>query len=86
MAKETSFKLTYATMFNPPEELHTRFSEAMEALKSNLGEESPMFIGGEERVLAEKFKEFSPINGDMHLVTLQKGGVKDAEDAIGAAR
>jgi 1-pyrroline-5-carboxylate dehydrogenase len=86
MAKETSFKLTYATMFNPPEELHTRFSEAMEALKSNLGEEYPMFIGGEERVLAEKFKEFSPINGDMHLVTLQKGGVKDAEDAIGAAR
>ena len=24
-----SFKLTYATMFNPPEELHMRFDEAL---------------------------------------------------------
>ena len=25
MTEATSFKLTYSTMFNPPEELHTRF-------------------------------------------------------------
>ena len=86
MAKETTFKLTYATMFNPPEELHTRFSEAMAELKQNLGKQYPMFIGGEERFTEEKFKEFSPINTDMHLATFQKGGVKDAEDAIAAAR
>ncbi len=86
MAKESSFKLTYATMFNPPEELHTRFSEAMEALKTNLGREYPMVIGGEERLTQEKFKEFSPINTELHLATFQKGGVKDAEDAIAAAR
>ena len=24
-----SFKLTYATMYNPPEELHTHFEEAL---------------------------------------------------------
>jgi 1-pyrroline-5-carboxylate dehydrogenase len=86
MVKESTFKLTYATMFNPPEELHTRFAEAMAALKQNLGKEQPMFIGGEERVVAEKYKEFSPINTDLHLATFQKGGVKDAEDAIAAAR
>jgi len=86
MAKTTSFKLTYATMFNPPEELHTRFSEAMDALQPKLGREYPMFIGGEERVVDEKFKEYSPINTDLHLATFQKGGVKDAEDAIAAAR
>ena len=86
MAKETTFKLTYATMFNPPEELHTRFSEAMAELKQNLGKQYPMFIGGEERFTEEKYKEFSPINTDLHLATFQKGGVKDAEDAIAAAR
>ncbi len=86
MANETSFKLTYATMFNPPEELHTRFAEAMDALKGKLGAEYPMFIGGEERIVAEKYQEFSPINTDLHLASFQKGGVKDAQDAIAAAR
>ena len=86
MSNESSFKLTYATMFNPPEELHTRFSEAMDVLRNNLGKEFPMFINGEERFTSEKFKEFSPINTEMHLATFQKGSAKDAEDAIAAAR
>ncbi len=86
MSKDTSFKLTYATMFNPPEELHTRFAEAMDKLKSELGQEYPMFIGGEERIVDEKYNEYSPINTDVHLATFQKGGAKDAEDAIAAAR
>ena len=86
MSNDSTFKLTYSTMFDPPEELHTRFTEAMAALKANLGKEIPMFIGGEERVVPEKYQEYSPINTDLHLVTYQKGGVKDAEDAIAAAR
>ena len=32
----SNFKLTYATMFNPPAELHTRFDEAITTLKTNL--------------------------------------------------
>ena len=32
-----AFKLTYATMFNPPEELHKGFDGAVERLKKNLG-------------------------------------------------
>ena len=31
-----AFKLTYATMFNPPEELHTRFDEALVKVKAGL--------------------------------------------------
>ena len=31
------FKLTYATMFNPPEELHTHFEEALTGLKQGMG-------------------------------------------------
>ena len=86
MANESSFKLTYATMFNPPEELHTHFAEAMEALKGKLGQEYPMFIGGEERYADEKHKAYSPINTDLHLATFQKGATQDAKDAIAAAR
>ena len=86
MAKESSFKLTYATMFNPPEELHTRYAEAMTSLKQNLGQEWPMIIDGEERFSEDKFQEFSPINTDVHLGTFQKGTPKDADDAVAAAR
>ncbi len=86
MTKESSFKLTYATMFNPPEELHTLYTKAMETLKGELGQEHPMFINGEERLVAEKYKAVSPTNTDLHLATFQKGSAKDAEDAIAAAR
>ena len=86
MAQESSFKLTYATMFNPPEELHTHFAEAMEALIGKLGQDHPMFINGEERFTEDKYQEFSPINTDLHLATFQKGGVTDAQDAIAVAR
>ncbi len=86
MTDKKPFKLTYATMFTPPEELHTRFAEAMTKLKANLGQDYPMFIGGEERFTDEKVQAYSPINTEMHLATFQKGGVKDADDAIAAAR
>lgn len=86
MAQENTFKLTYATMFNPPEELHTRFAQAMDNLKSRLGQDIPMVIGGEERFTEAKYHEYSPINTDIHLASFQKGGTQDAEDAIAAAR
>ena len=38
MPKETAFKLTYATMFNPPEELHTRFEDALAKVKAGPGQ------------------------------------------------
>jgi 1-pyrroline-5-carboxylate dehydrogenase len=44
MAAETSFKLTYSTMFSPPEELHQRFDEALAQVKSRLGQEHAMII------------------------------------------
>ena len=32
------FKLTYATMFNPPEELHNQFDEALAKTRSQPGQ------------------------------------------------
>ena len=84
--KRRAFRLTYATMFDPPEALHASFERALAALKSELGREYPMLIGGQERHALEKFKKLSPINRDWLLGTFQKGTTLDAKDAIAAAR
>ncbi len=81
-----SFKLTYAAMFNPPEELHTRFEDALAKVKANLGKEYAMLIDGKDRFAAEKFEDHSPINTDMVLGVFQKGTEQDAHDALAAAR
>jgi 1-pyrroline-5-carboxylate dehydrogenase len=81
-----SFKLTYATMFNPPEELHTHFDDALVTVKAGLGKEYGMLIDGKERFTAEKIEDRSPANTDVVLGIFQKGGAKDAVDALAAAR
>ncbi|NCT22303.1 L-glutamate gamma-semialdehyde dehydrogenase, partial [bacterium] len=63
------FKLTYATMFNPPEELHTRFEAALAKVKAGLGAEHGMFIGGKDVFTAEKFEDRNPANTDVVLGT-----------------
>lgn len=82
----SNFELTYATMFDPPEELHTRFEEAMEAARANLGQEYGMIIAGEERYAEKKFKRINPANTDEVLGVFQSGSPQDADDAITAAK
>lgn len=81
-----TFKLTYSTMFNPPEELHTRFDEALTKIKRGLGKEYGMIIDGKDRFANEKFEDRSPADTDMVLGVFQKGSARDAEDALVAAR
>jgi 1-pyrroline-5-carboxylate dehydrogenase len=81
-----TFKLTYSTMFNPPEELHTRFDEALTKVKGTLGKEYGMIIGGKDRFTADKFEDRSPANTDIVLGVFQKGSEREAEDALAAAR
>jgi len=81
-----SFKLTYATMFNPPEELHTRFEEALAKVKANLGKEYGMIVGGKDRFVAEKFEDRSPVDTGVVLGVFQKGTEQDAHEALAAAR
>ncbi len=47
-----NFKLTYATMFNPPAEMHTRFDAALAELNRSLGATHALYINGEDRVTA----------------------------------
>ena len=80
------FKLTYATMFNPPDELHTGFDQAVETLKKNLGAEYGMIINGKDIFVDEKFKDRSPVNTDWVLAIMQKGDASHADQAMTAAR
>jgi 1-pyrroline-5-carboxylate dehydrogenase len=80
------FKLTYSTMFNPPEALHTGFEKAIANLKSNMGKEHAMFIDGKDVFADEKFEDRSPVNTDWVLAVMQKGNASHAKMAIDAAR
>lgn len=86
MTTNAPFKLTYATMFNPPEELHTRFDAALARVKASLGREYAMIINGQERFAVEKFEDRSPANTDLVLGIFQKGTAADGQDALAAAR
>lgn len=86
MAMESNFKLTYATMFNPPEELHAHFEEALVKVKANLGQEHAMIIDGKEHYSQEKFEDRFPADTDVVLGIFQKGTAEDAHAAIAAAR
>ena len=84
--RPAAFRLTYATMFDPPDALHRNYEKALATVKGALGRTYPMFIGGEERLATEHFEDRSPINYDWVLGYFQKGTAQDARDAIAAAR
>lgn len=79
------FKLTYATMFDPPEELHELYEKALEDTKGSMGKEYSMLIGGREVFAEEKFEDRSPINQNWLLGTFQKGSAEHAREALSAA-
>lgn len=83
---EMEFKLTYATMFNPPEELHAKYDAALAQTKARLGREYGMLINNQDVFTDEKFEDRSPINTEWVLAILQKGNEMHAEQALAAAR
>ncbi len=80
------FKLTYSTMFNPPEEMHKGFDKAVTKLKANLGKEYGMIIDGRDVFADNKYEDRSPVNTDWVLAVVQKGDASHANMAIEAAR
>ncbi len=85
-AKSAPFKLTYATMFDPPAELHTKFDRALAKVKAGLGRNYGLLINGQDQFCAEKFESRSPINTQWVLGTFQAGGPAEAQAALAAAQ
>ena len=86
MAADDLFRLTYATMYDPPEDLHDRYEAALADLKANLGQNHGMLINGQDVLADETFEDRSPINTNWLLGTFQQGDRQHAQQALAAAR
>ncbi len=86
MSSSKPFELTYGSMFDPPEELHTNFENALQTVKANLGKEYSLLIANQERFAEQKFEDLSPSNTGLVLGVFQKGTAQDAIDAVAAAK
>ena len=59
MADRDAFKLTYSTMFDPPQALHERFDAALARVRESLGGDHPLWIDGAARTTTP----WAPSNG-----------------------
>ena len=75
-----NFKLTYATMYNPPASLHEKYEEAVSSFKN--GQEYPLLINGKEVFSEQKINNYSPANTEFLVGVFQKATKKEAESAI----
>ena len=57
-----TFKLTYSTMFDPPEELHSRFEAALAEVREGLGARHALHIGGEDVDAQRTYEKRCPID------------------------
>jgi 1-pyrroline-5-carboxylate dehydrogenase len=81
-----TFKLTYASMFNPPEEMHAQFDAAVKRVKANLGKPHGMIINNKDHFSPSTYENTSPINKGWLLGRLQEGTASDARMALNAAK
>ena len=80
-----SFKLTYATMFDPPEELHQRFEAAMARVAGQLGRRHPLYLAGEDRETPAVLRKLNPANEQQLLGEFAAATRADADAALRAA-
>ena len=81
-----SFRLTYATMFDPPPEMHERFDAALVNVRSTLGGRHPLFLHGGDTPAAHYVSRSSPIDCDIQLGEFAVATEQDASAAMDAAR
>ncbi len=81
-----SFRLTYATMFDPPEALHEGFERALDKVKGTLGQTHGCHIAGEDIAPARSTTRYSPIDNTLLLGRFAEAGAIEVDAALGAAR
>jgi len=80
-----TFKLTYATMFDPPEELHARFDAAMQRVRAALGGAHSLYIDGADRPAEHNHETWTPADRDVLIGTFAAASTADVECALRAA-
>jgi len=80
-----SFKLTYATMFDPPEAMHERFESALDSVTANLGGRHDLFVGGADVATANVAPRPSPIDVEQILGRFAVADRAHVDRAVAAA-
>jgi 1-pyrroline-5-carboxylate dehydrogenase len=79
------FKLTYSTMFDPPEELDARFEAALAETRAGLGATHALHVDGVDAPAAELYEKRSPADTRVVLGRFPLAGAADVDRALGAA-
>lgn len=80
-----NFRLTYATMYNPPEAMHERFDSAMARVTRILGARHPLFIDGRDRESANHAERCAPFDTTLRLGSFALPTEADTDAAMRAA-
>jgi acyl-CoA reductase-like NAD-dependent aldehyde dehydrogenase len=81
-----TFKLTYSTMFDPPEEMHTRFEAALTEVRGSLGATHAMYIDGSDDEGVRTSENRSPVDQRLVLGHFPVGEASDVDRAMEAAK
>jgi acyl-CoA reductase-like NAD-dependent aldehyde dehydrogenase len=81
-----SFRLTYATMFNPPESMHSAFDSALAAVRTDLGSRHRLFLNGADVPRAESQRLVSPIDTALVLGEFALATPADVDTAVRSAQ
>jgi 1-pyrroline-5-carboxylate dehydrogenase len=80
-----SFRLTYATMFDPPEAMHARFETALEAVRARLGARHALYIEGSDVATTRYASRASPSDGELRLGEFALADAGQVDAALRAA-
>jgi len=81
-----SFRLTYATMFNPPEAMHERFEAALADVIGGLGARHDLFIDGRDVPARAHVTRATPSDLDRQLGDFPLAVPADVDAAMRAAK
>lgn len=81
-----TFKLTYATMFSPPEQMHSSYESALKTVRTDLGRSHHLFIGGKDIPGASIIEKYNPARSSELLGRFGRADVALMNDAVVAAR
>jgi 1-pyrroline-5-carboxylate dehydrogenase len=81
-----TFKLTYSTMFNPPEEMHNSFEAALAEVRAGLGATHALYIDGKEVAPDRTAENSSPVDRRLILGHFPVGDAADVDRAVAAAK
>src|SRR5580658_10086932 len=81
-----SFRLTYATMFDPPPQLHGQFEAAVQRALGALGTRHRLFLDGVDHEGARHFVKSNPADSSSRLGEFPAASAEDAANAMRAAQ